>query len=197
MPDYISTLRKDGTHAAALFSTDGCFRFWLSRDWSAPSQQPAKTCLFIMLNPSTATHEIDDPTIRKCVGFAKRWGYTAIEVMNLFPYRATDPKLLLTNVAEHTNWPNSVTAELWRRSLALNDELIRVMVANVDTVICAWGANARHPLVQARVRNVVDILIESGYGGWAINVLKGNVPAHPLMQKYADQPVPFNFKAPA
>lgn len=51
--------------------------------------------VFIGLNPSTADEEMDDPTIRKCINFAKGWGYGEIIMVNLFAFRSTDPSLLI------------------------------------------------------------------------------------------------------
>lgn len=71
----------------AYISEDGQYRYWLSRGWDCD----LPTVCFVMLNPSTADAEFDDPTIRRCIGFAKLWGYGRLEVRNLFAYRATDP----------------------------------------------------------------------------------------------------------
>lgn len=65
------------------------YRFELQRDWLGGNLPPA---VFVMLNPSTADDQVDDPTIRKCVGFATRWGHTGIRVANLYGWRATDPR---------------------------------------------------------------------------------------------------------
>lgn len=75
---------------AATFSETGLYRYTLSRTW-----EPAKPRMaWIMLNPSTADAEVDDPTIRRCIGFAKREGCGGIEVLNLYALRATTPKEL-------------------------------------------------------------------------------------------------------
>src|SRR5437868_12651695 len=71
---------------SAVISPCGKFRYRLTRQWGEGAALP-----FVMLNPSTADAEQDDPTIRKCVGFAKRMGYDGIEVVNLYAYRATKP----------------------------------------------------------------------------------------------------------
>jgi hypothetical protein len=57
-------------------------------------EDPLRTVAFIGLNPSTADETTDDPTVRRCVGFAKRWGYDRMVMLNAFAYRATDPKAL-------------------------------------------------------------------------------------------------------
>src|SRR5581483_9586135 len=79
---------------------------------------------FIMLNPSTADAETDDPTIRRCLGFAKAWGYGTLVVTNLFAYRATDPAELAK--AGDPVGPDNDT-RLWSEAQLS------------DLVVCAWG----------------------------------------------------------
>src|SRR5581483_277759 len=69
------------------------YRYWLRRDWR-PSGN-GKTVCAVMLNPSVADAIMDDPTIRRLRGFVQAWGYSVLEVRNLFAFRATDPNALL------------------------------------------------------------------------------------------------------
>ena len=85
--EFSSNPNTDETIKRATISEDGLYRYALSRTWEGPIWSLA----FIMLNPSTADATEDDPTIRKCIGFAQRNGCNAIEVVNLFAFRATDP----------------------------------------------------------------------------------------------------------
>jgi hypothetical protein len=78
----------DDLGMGAEFSDCGTYRYALWRTWNA--LQPG--VLFVGLNPSTADATTDDPTIRRCIGFAKRWGYGGITMANVFAYRATDPR---------------------------------------------------------------------------------------------------------
>ena len=80
----------------AVISQDNKYRYQLSRIWD--NEKP--TVLFIMLNPSTADADADDPTIRRVVNFAKSWGYGGVFVGNLYAFRSTDPKGL-----KHTEDP--------------------------------------------------------------------------------------------
>ncbi len=75
----------------AIIDPTGRYRYRLGRVWDPLIP---RLCCFVMLNPSTANAEVDDPTIRRCIGFAKSWGFGALEVVNLFAYRATDPREL-------------------------------------------------------------------------------------------------------
>jgi hypothetical protein len=83
-----STLFDMGS--SAIFSPCRTWRYVLKRSWDDGGirREPA---VFIGLNPSTANETTDDPTIRRCVGFAKRWGCGGLVMLNLFAFRATDP----------------------------------------------------------------------------------------------------------
>lgn len=72
----------------AVISDDGLYRYRLWRIWD----HNLPVMVWVMLNPSTADAKEDDATIRRCIGFAKQWGYGGIEVINLFALRSTDPK---------------------------------------------------------------------------------------------------------
>lgn len=67
----------------AVLSEDGVYRYRLTREWGENLDACKRVC-FVMLNPSTADASKDDPTIRKCIGFATRLGFDALEVVNLF-----------------------------------------------------------------------------------------------------------------
>ncbi|MGH9551149.1 MAG: DUF1643 domain-containing protein, partial [Terriglobales bacterium] len=76
--------------AKAVFDRSGKYRYTLSRCWNSDLER----IVFLMLNPSTADAEVTDPTIRSCLGFARELGFGALEVVNLFAYRATEPAAL-------------------------------------------------------------------------------------------------------
>lgn len=111
----------------AHFSGCSRYRHWLLRELSGQVDRLRTVCLWIMLNPSTADCTINDPTIKRCMGFTAQWGYDDMEVVNLFDYRATDPKMLLTHASE-------VLSEA-------NDVYIRTRAASADRIVCAWGSH--------------------------------------------------------
>lgn len=76
---------------SAVISDDGLYRYQLGRKWD----DSLPVLAWIMLNPSTADAEQDDPTIRRCMKFSRDWGYGGIEVANVYAYRTTNPKTLL------------------------------------------------------------------------------------------------------
>lgn len=82
-------IRCGNWRSGADISADGVYRYHLWRAWGRGDH-----AVFVMLNPSTADHETDDMTIRKCCGFARRWDCGGIEVINLYALRATDPMIL-------------------------------------------------------------------------------------------------------
>ena len=107
----------------AEFSACGRYRYWLERRWSADS--PA---VFVMLNPSTADAKIDDPTIRRCMGFAKREGHGGLVVVNLFGWRSSDPRQLV--LADDPVGPGNTRAI---------GEALLMGATTSGRVICAWG----------------------------------------------------------
>src|SRR5436309_3459089 len=107
---------------AAVISPDGLYRYILTRRWSAEG----KTVVFIGLNPSTADDVRDDPTIRRCIGFAKSWGGSTLIMVNLFALRSTDPLALLR--ASDPVGPQ-------------NDSWLRSAVHAADVSIAAWGVH--------------------------------------------------------
>lgn len=126
----------------AEISKDGIYRYRLWREWRGTHDPEnwrwfgakdgageelgePKACVFIMLNPSTADGETDDPTIRKCVSFCRLWRYELLIVVNLFAFRATKPKELF-KVGEPVGWENQSYVE---RS-----------IHRAGLIVCAWGS---------------------------------------------------------
>jgi hypothetical protein len=116
-----------------------------------------------MLNPSTADEEVDDPTIRRCMGFARAWGYDGIIVVNLYAYRTTSPRIL-RRVRDPVGPQNAVTLE----------EVVGSSLTKL--VVCAWGASAE----QARAAEVLRTIRAIGEVPHALRLTKDGAPWHPL-----------------
>jgi hypothetical protein len=139
----------------AEFSENREYRYALSRVWN-PS---AKKVTFIGLNPSTADENIDDPTIRRCIGFSKSWGGGSLQMINLFAFRSTNPKDLLTAI-------DPIGSE--------NDKWILHITNNSDIVVAAWG---NHGSLNGRDRYVLGLIDKKIY---ALTITSKNMPGHPL-----------------
>lgn len=169
--------------SGADISADGRHRYLLWREWRTPNSgahwrwfgardgngarlgEP-KSCLFIMLNPSTADADLDDPTIRRCVGFAKRENYDRAEVVNLFAYRATDPRALLA-----LNHDDDPVGER-------NHDVIERAAERAGLIVCGWGAHGGHLGQDETVRGwLID------YKLYSLGCTKAGHPKHPLYLK--------------
>lgn len=149
--------------AGAEVSDDGRYRHVLWRTWD-----PDRPALgWIMLNPSTADGHVDDPTVRRCIGFARRDGFGGIRVVNLFDLRATDPSHLLI-----ANDPVGPDADPWGH------------LGDCPTVVAGWGAV--HPHLQWRAADVD----RTGDAGrlWCLGTTVHGHPRHPLYLR-ADTPL--------
>lgn len=148
------------TKSDAILSDCGQYRYVLRRSWG-----DGPDCNFIMLNPSTADATEDDPTIRRCIGFAKMWGYGRLTVTNIFAFRATDPKDM-----KAANDP--VGAD--------NKTYIRIAAENAEICVCAWGA---HGSFCGQDAIVLEWLHNIPVAPLALALTKGGQPRHPLYLK--------------
>lgn len=150
----------------AILSDCGRYRYRLWRDLE-PSLEEAgrkpETVLFLMLNPSTADHREDDPTIRRCVGFARRLGYQRLSVGNLYAFRATDPAQL--QEAQDPVGPGN-DAHLWK------------LAREADQIVAAWGANPG-PVLE-REREVRELVASTTSRIFCLGTTKAGRPRHPL-----------------
>lgn len=157
----------------AVISPDGIYRYRLDRIWGPEHFLP-----FVMLNPSTADAEVDDPTIRRCMSFARRGGYGGITVANLFALRATNPDALRGSHA----WafgPGNYDA--------LSDLAGWSARAGVP-VVCAWGAGG---IIHDGDVTGIDILKTNGARLVCLGRTKDGQPRHPLYVKGTQPLEPF------
>jgi len=150
-----------------IISPCGKYRYILWREWD-PSKPHA---VFVGLNPSTADGEKDDATIRRCVAFAKRWGYGALCMVNLFAFRATLPGHMLA--AEE---PIGLD----------NDKWLLQAVEGAGVVVAAWGPPGVHMKRDRAVMQLLEGKLSS------LQLSKHGFPGHPLYLKADLTPVPFN-----
>jgi hypothetical protein len=144
-------------------------RFWLLRDWHG-----LRTITFVMLNPSVADGEVDDPTIRKCIGFAQRLGYGRMYVVNLFSLRATDPKELRHRTGR----------------VLSNIAAVRARLQDTDAVVFAWGASILQVPPDPRARSLrwlAEASDELDVEPWCLGMSKDGHPRRPLMLPYSAQ----------
>ena len=138
----------------AKLTTDRLYRYLLWRIWN--NTKPL--VLFIGLNPSTADENIDDPTIRRCLGFAMGWGYGGLLMANLFAYRATNPKEL-----------RCIADPIGRD----NDDNIIAANKKAGITILAWGNGGQYLNRGDAVANMLP-------GACRLRITKLGQPQHPL-----------------
>jgi hypothetical protein len=163
--------------SGAVISNCGRYRYTLKREWMTG----IGTCLFVMLNPSTADASEDDPTIRRCIGFAQCWGYQQLAVGHLFAYRATDPLGLLDVTLDE-----AVGSE--------NDDYLRDLSHGASLIVAAWGA---HRLTAYRRAEVTEMFTESEADLVCLGTTKSGAPRHPLYVKGDTEPQPYRLHSEA
>ena len=129
---------------------------------------------FIGLNPSTADETVDDPTIRRCIGYCRSWGYSELCMTNIFPFRATDPKDMLAH-----DEPIEMAIE--------NAKWIEMVAEKAAIIVCAWGANGSHKTRQNKVikhlRDVRKFTLHH------LGLNNDGSPKHPLYLKKTLTPI--------
>lgn len=178
-PRIWSRVRELRTRGAVL-SDDRLYRYALSRrvpggqitldmSGTVTHATPRKgACAFVLLNPSTASEDVDDQTVRKCMGFCQRWGFATLDIVNLFAWRATDPAVL-KGIADPVG--------------PLNNEWILAVARCADLVVLGWG---NHGVLHGRGAAVMMLLQAAGVTLHCLGMglTKKNMPRHPLYEPY-------------
>lgn len=167
-------LRRDrALNRHAEISRCGRYRYALYRDWDI-----GRKVTFVMLNPSTADASIDDPTIRRCINFAKDWGYSGLCVVNVLAYRATKPRDL---------------PPIGEAMGPINYQWITWGCTHGELIVPAWGV--RHRRYRAAYGAACDAMIRvRDRHGTPIEVLgytQGFDPRHPLYMRADTQRIPY------
>lgn len=168
---------KDTIIREARITKSGERRFLLTRRWVP--EEDAPYVLFVMLNPSTANAEKDDPTIRKCMKFARSWGYGALRVMNLWDKITPEPNELRTwTIEEVERMRGRVNPDVYL-------SILQDQSAAAAVTVCGWGAwGGWFP---ERVYQVMKVLTNPH----ALHVTKDGHPGHPLYLSADLKPQPF------
>lgn len=183
--------------SSASFDDRRIYRYSLVRRWDS-----GPTCLWIMLNPSTADETKLDPTLRRVLGFTQSWDpesingitlyppykrFGAFEVCNLYAFRSTDPEAL---------WARTLFDPVSGSHVPFdpigpdNDEAIQIAAKRAQLVIVGWGTNAR----PERERKVAQLLADVGVQPYALGLAKKGQPVHPLYMPASKKPVPWHAK---
>lgn len=158
----------------AVLSPCGRYRYLLWRDLQASLTEPGGTCLWVMLNPSTADGATNDPTIRRCMGFTQAWGYERMEVVNLYAYRATQPTRLKR--ATDPIGPD-------------NFDAIREALGRADLVVAAWGGSTPAGLMSPP--SIPALAAQAGLPLHALGTTAKGEPRHPLFMPVGLEPQPW------
>ena len=153
----------------ASFDRSKRYRYTLHRRW----RQGARQLCFCMLNPSTADATKNDPTVRRCIGYAMDWGFDALEVVNIFAFRSTDPAGLL-NVSD----PIGVR----------NTRAIVRAASRAEFTVAAWGV---HGAIGGRGDAVLRRLCPD-HDVRCLGLTREGHPKHPLYLPRTAQPIPIS-----
>jgi hypothetical protein len=164
---------------ATIFSPDRAYRYTLWREWSVQElsltvaydvdPRPFDYVQFIGLNPSTADERIDDNTITRCIDYAKRWGFGAMCMTNLFAWRDTSPEKMKRVVA-----PIGPENNAWLETIA----------ADAGLIVCCWGIHGKHRDRSAEFLSLPSFYERQRNGKlFAFGLTNNGQPKHPLMLK--------------
>lgn len=167
LPPGTAASTDPNTAATASLSADGHYRWVLTRRWA---KGPVAT--WILLNPSTADGQADDPTLRRVIGFTRSAGYAQVTLANLYAWRSPSPHVL--RQVEDPVGPD-------------NDREILAAASQADLVVVAWGTHARAD----RAETVLDLLRHRPV--WCLGRTSSGQPRHPL---YVPARTPFEVYRP-
>jgi len=157
------------TRTGAEFSPCRTWRYALWRHWG-----DGPKIAFIGLNPSTADETCDDPTVRRCIGFARSWGFGGLYMLNAYAFRATLPadlKSALDPIGPH------------------QDRRLRHYARRADGLIAAWGTHCE-PQRAARICTLLRQRLD------CLGRTRNGSPCHPLYLSKATEREPFYTPSP-
>lgn len=166
----------------AVISDDQRYRYWLCR----PFAEGQGWVVFIMLNPSTADSEVDDPTIRRCVSFSRQWGCRGIIVVNLFAMRSPDPDVLIASLKRGEDIVGPDNFRYLEKAVGVAETTPN------SKIVCAWGsakpARVHSEVIESMISRIKALTV---IPLMCLGETKDGHPRHPLYVP-GDQPlVPF------
>lgn len=150
---------------SAVISPCEKYRYVLRRRW-----KPGPTILWLLHNPSKATADKDDPTVRKGVGFSDRWGFGALVFGNLFALRATE-----SDEVPAAGIVGAIGPE--------NDHWLDLLIGEHESVILAWGS-LNPKMVDERMPSLAKLLAKHHRAVWCLGTSQGGQPFHPARLGY-------------
>lgn len=149
---------------------DGEYRYSLTREWDNTKEK----IVFVMLNPSTADGENNDPTTDKCEGFARRWGYGSLEIVNLFAFRSKKPTDLKKLTAINAIGPE-------------NYNHLKRAIQAAEKIVIGWGENG---VIHNCSKNPYLLMLLDDYKDkvYCFGKTANGQPLHPLYLSY-DKPL--------
>jgi len=163
--DCLEVMKDWPDNKGAQFSKCRRYRYALWRTWDENNGH----VMFIGLNPSTADEKEDDPTIRRCIGYAKSWGFGGIYMLNIFAFRATKPRNL-------RDASDPIGSE--------NDDYLKMYCDNSGLNIACWGT---HGAFMNRGQSVIELLGKNNLS--CLGITKSGQPKHPLYLKRDIKPL--------
>lgn len=160
------TATVNETQSTAVYSDCERYRYALTRSWD----ETGRKLVFIMLNPSTADETRNDPTLERCERRARAMGYGAFRVVNLFAWRATDPKDL--KASDAPEGPDNMS-------------VLQDACDWADSVIAGWGVHGAHLGQGPRIAGLLNTPLTH------LGLTKDGHPRHPLYVSYAVLPSPW------
>lgn len=161
--DALALRSRSVVYRDAVISPDGLYRYRLDRWWGLGPR-----VVWIMLNPSTADADKDDPTLTRCINFTRDWGYDGCTIVNLYPYRTPYP-------ADLRRWIGTPDSD---RVMAINAAYVATAIVGAALVIAAWGHHAP--------RGYSDTPNPEWHH---IGLTVDGAPRHPLMVRKGAQPI--------
>jgi hypothetical protein len=157
------------TRSNAVFSNCGKYRYSLNRSWSMDSlfdesPRSRQFIAFCCLNPSTATQIDNDPTVTRCINYAKAWGFGGYVMINAFAWRETLP-------GEMKLQPEPIGE--------CNDAMLELVVSMAGMTVAGWGCDGAH---LGRHEHLSNLLPRHG-DIYRLKETAGGFPIHPLYQR--------------